>query len=126
MDVNIVQEADPAISHTWNDYKFGEFSDWVNVFKPGKGTITICENVGGARSAQPLYTLHGIPLTPGPLLIAIKVASSQVANGSGHWPPGLTLADAVVTVAASYVQSDSFSKVRLNATSSGPTPRAPA
>ena len=106
-----MQEANPAISYTWTDYEFGEFSDWVNVFKPGTGTITIWENVGGARSAEPLYTLKGIPLTPGPLLVVIKVASSQVANASGDWPPALP--DSVETVAASYVQSDSFSKVRL-------------
>ena len=83
----------------------------VNVFRPGTGTVTIWENIGGARSAQPLYTLKGIPLTPGPLLVVIKVASSQVANATGFWPPALP--DSIETVAASYVQSDSFSKVRL-------------
>jgi hypothetical protein len=36
---------------------------WVNIFKPGKGTITIWENIGGARGKQ-LFTLSGIPLTP--------------------------------------------------------------
>ena len=44
--------------------RFGDFSDWVNVFKPGKGTITIWENTGGSRGKQ-LYQLKGIPLTPG-------------------------------------------------------------
>ena len=53
----------------------GDFSDWVNVFKPGTGTITIWENTGGVRGAQ-IYTLKGIPLTPGPLVAVIKVAAS--------------------------------------------------
>jgi hypothetical protein len=90
----IVQEEDPTITHTWNNFKFSDFSDvrtpslhrysralpsdrhslppacaqWVNVFKPGKGTITIWENTGGTRGAQ-LYQLKGIPLTPGPLVV---------------------------------------------------------
>ena len=34
VDVEISQAGPPAISHTWTDYKFGDFSDWVNVFKP--------------------------------------------------------------------------------------------
>jgi hypothetical protein len=114
VDINIVQDGKDGaspISYTWTDYRFGQFSDWVNVFRPGTGTITIWENVGGARSAQPLYRLHGIALTPGPLLVVIKVAGSQAANTSGFWPPALP--DSIETVAASYVQSDTFSKVRL-------------
>ena len=43
----------------------------------GSGTITVWENVGGKRGAQ-LYELPGIPLTPGPLLVVVKVAASQV------------------------------------------------
>jgi hypothetical protein len=39
------------------------------------------------------------------------VASSQVKNTSGYWPPALP--DAVETIAASYVQTQSTSKVRL-------------
>ena len=57
--------------------KFGDFSDWVNVFKPGTGTITVYENSGGTRGPQ-LFQLKGIPLTPGPLVVVIKVASSVV------------------------------------------------
>ena len=34
VDVEISQAGPPAITHTWTDYKFGEFSDWVNVFQP--------------------------------------------------------------------------------------------
>ena len=36
----------------------------MNVFKPGTGTITVYENVGGKRGAQ-IYTQSKIPLTPG-------------------------------------------------------------
>lgn len=36
----------------------------VNVFREGKGTITIWENIGGTRGSQ-VYQLKGIPLTPG-------------------------------------------------------------
>lgn len=47
----------------------------------GSGTITVWENVGGKRGAQ-LYELPGIPLTPGPLLVVVKVAASQVRFAS--------------------------------------------
>ena len=60
VDVEITQDEDPSISHVWTNYKFADFSDWVNKFKPGKGTITVWENTGGARGAQ-LYQLKGIP-----------------------------------------------------------------
>ena len=82
----------------------------VNVFKPGTGTITIWENTGGTRGAV-LYQKKGIPLTPGPLMVVIKVASSQVANTTGYWPPALP--DSIETIAASYVESASMSKLRL-------------
>ena len=29
VDVTISQEGPPAISHTWNDFEFADFSDWV-------------------------------------------------------------------------------------------------
>ena len=58
-----------------------------------------------------LYTLPGIPLTPGPLMVVLKVASSQVSNATGYWPPALP--DAVETIAASYVQGQTNSKIRL-------------
>jgi hypothetical protein len=77
VDVEIVQDPPgPNISHTWTNFKFTDFSDWVNVFKPGSGTITIWENVGGVRGAQ-IYSLPKIPLTPGPLLVVIKVAGKK-------------------------------------------------
>ena len=65
------------------------------MFKPGTGTITLWENIGGVRDKQ-LYQLKGIPLTPGPLLVVIKVAASQVHNSSGYWPPALP--DSVETI----------------------------
>jgi hypothetical protein len=113
VDVEISQAgvAGPNITHTWTDYKFADFSDWVNVFKPGSGTITVWENVGGTRGAQPIYRLEHIPLTPGPLVVVIKVAASQVANESGFWPPARP--DSVETIAASYVDTDNSSKIRL-------------
>jgi hypothetical protein len=36
---------------------------------------------------------------------------SQVKNASGFWPPSLS--DAIETIAASYIDTDSSSKVRL-------------
>ena len=82
----------------------------MNVFKEGKGTITIWENTGGTRGAQ-IFQLKGIPLTPGPLVVVIKVASSLVKQPAKYWPPALP--DCVETIAASYVQSQQTSKVRL-------------
>lgn len=96
-----------------SNFKFSDFSDWVNVFKPGTGTITIWENVNGKRGDQ-LYKLSKIPLTPGPLVVVIKVAQSQAFNASGpepFWPPRVP--DNVETIAASYVQPGTGGKVRL-------------
>ncbi len=84
--------------------------DRVNRFKPGVGAVKIWENVNGARGAL-LYTVDHIPLTPGPLVVVIKVPSSQTANSSGYWPPSLP--DSVETIAASYVQSAAVSSMRL-------------
>ena len=44
-------------------------------------------------------------------MVVIKVASSQTGQPSKYWPP--TLPDSIETIAASYVQTDSTSKVRL-------------
>ena len=35
----------------------------MNVFKAGRGTVTVWESSGGQKGAQ-LYKLSGIPLTP--------------------------------------------------------------
>lgn len=53
----------------------------------------------------------GIPLTPGPLVVVLKVASSVVKLPGKYWPPALP--DCVESIAASYVQSQNTSKVRL-------------
>lgn len=45
------------------------------------------------------------------MVVVIKVAASQVKNSSGFWPPSLP--DAIETIAASYVDTDPSSKVRL-------------
>lgn len=77
------------------------------------GTITIWENIDGKRGDQ-LYKLSKIPLTPGPLVVVIKVAQSQAFNSSGpepFWPPRVP--DNVETIAASYVQPGTGGKVRL-------------
>lgn len=101
VDVEISQQqGSSSITHTWSDYAFGSFSDWTNVFRPGTGQITVWENVGGKRGAQ-LYQLQHIPLTPGPLVVVLKVAASQAQNVSGYWPPNLP--DAIETIAASCV-----------------------
>lgn len=76
----------------------------------GKGTITLWENTNGKRGNQ-IYQLKGIPLTPGPLVVVVKVASSVVKQPDKYWPPALP--DAVETIAASYVQTATSSKVRL-------------
>ena len=84
------------------------------MFKPGTGTITVWENVGGTRGAEPVYKVDKIPLTPGPLVVVIKVAQDQAFNASGpsdFWPPREP--DNVETIAASYVQPGDSAKVRL-------------
>jgi hypothetical protein len=35
VDVTIEQNGG-SISFTWKDYKFADFSDWINLFKPGQ------------------------------------------------------------------------------------------
>ena len=42
VDAMITQDAaDPPINHTWSNFKFTDFSDWVNIFKPGRSTMRI-------------------------------------------------------------------------------------
>ena len=47
VDVTITQNSN--VSHTWSNYGFADFSNWVNVFVVGTGSITIWENVNGQR-----------------------------------------------------------------------------
>jgi hypothetical protein len=72
--------------------------------------VQVWENIGGKRATQ-LLRLTDIPLTPGPLIVVLKVASSLTSNHSAFWPPAL--ADSIETIAASYVQGAGGSKVRL-------------
>lgn len=109
-DAVVTQDENPAISHTFSNFGFGDFSDWINVFAVGKGTITVFESVAGKRGRQ-VFQLKGFPLTPGPLVVVLKVASSLVKQPDKYWPP--VLADSIETIAASYVQSQKTSEVRL-------------
>ena len=68
--------------------------------KPGLGTFTVYENTGGTRGRQ-IYQLKGIPLTPGPLVVVIKVASSVTGQPDKYWPPALP--DAVETIVSAHV-----------------------
>ena len=114
IDVMIQQEvsANQTIVYNWTNYKFAQYSNWVNVFEPGAGSITIWENTGGATGKM-LYHLDHIPLTPGPLVVALKVAGDQDPTIPGkYWPP--TEADQVETIAASYVpQKNGNASLRL-------------
>jgi hypothetical protein len=87
------------LSYTWNNYHFGEFSGWVEIFQDGTGTIDIYASTNGAKGSLLLSTV--IPLTPGPLVVVIK----------DFWPP--TSYTNVETIAASYVPVSSGSGVRL-------------
>ena len=52
--------------------------------EPGQVWLTFaCVIADGTRGDQ-LYQLTGIPLTPGPLVVVVKVAASQVNNASGE------------------------------------------
>eukprot|EP01052_Picozoa_sp_SAG31_P055810 SAG31_NODE_15625_length_746_cov_0.935085_1_plen_128_part_10 len=84
------------MSHTFSNYRFSQFSDWISIFKGGTGTITIREHDSGK------ILLHTqIPLTPGPLVVVIK----------DSWPP--KEANNVETVAASFIPTKNGSAVRL-------------
>lgn len=90
--------AAPAVSFTWTNYAFAQHSNWVNVFQAGSGTMQLWENLGGQRQPKLLYSKE-IPLTPGPLVVALKVALDQdPAEPSKfwcallqHWPSGSLL-----------------------------------
>ena len=99
------------ISYSWNNYAFANYSNWVNVFKSGSGTLTLFENVGGQRGARTLYSKE-IPLTPGPLVVAVKVALNQdPSDPSKYWPPSEP--DQIETIAASYPPATGLASVRL-------------
>ena len=45
VDATITQD---SVTHTWTGYRFSQFSDWVNVFHGGFGTITLKDHASGA------------------------------------------------------------------------------
>ena len=54
-------------------------------------------------STKALYTLAGIPLTPGPLMVVLKVDQALFAtNAAALWPPHTSAS--IETIASSYVQ----------------------
>ena len=88
-----------ATSYTWENYGYGEFSGWVQVFSDGFGTITVYEADGTSKGRQ--LVTKNIPLTPGPLVVVIM----------GYWP--LSDPNNIETIAASYVPPVTGSGVRL-------------
>ena len=78
-------ETSSGVSFTWTNYRFAQHSNWVNVFAAGSGTLQLWENVAGQRQPKVLYS-KDIPLTPGPLVVALKVALNQdPAQPSTFW-----------------------------------------
>eukprot|EP01050_Picozoa_sp_SAG11_P004072 SAG11_NODE_250_length_11615_cov_25.090917_6_plen_529_part_00 len=80
VDVTITQDAANGsipTAYTWSDYSFGSYSGWVNVFSAGHGTLMLWEDVNGRRTSKLLFT-KDIPLTPGPLVVALKVRTEYV------------------------------------------------
>jgi hypothetical protein len=97
LDAEIYQ-ASNGRSYTWSNYKFGEFSGWNELFDEGTGSITLWENKNGQRVQPAMLANHSIPLTPGPLVVAVK-ANIGLVNRTA-WPPNQPTN--VETVAASY------------------------
>ena len=46
VDVTITQG---SVTHSWKNYRFTQFSDWVSVFHGGTGTITVNEAGGSGQ-----------------------------------------------------------------------------
>lgn len=85
IDVMIKQEvnANTTIVYNWTNYKFAQYSDWVNVFQPGVGSITISESTTG----KTLYHLEHIPLVrtaPPVLSHAAHIAHKTVSELYWH------------------------------------------
>ena len=55
VDVEISQPGPPAISHTWNNFKFADFSDWVQSLSLPRPSAPLsfvkshCRSVRGTR-----------------------------------------------------------------------------
>ena len=79
-----------STAHTWQAYKYGEFSEWTTIFKPGAAELTI--TVDGKT-----VLTKAVALTPGPLVVALRPANVPVGH---YWPPTAT---SIELIAASYV-----------------------
>lgn len=88
------------MSKTWENYGFGHFSAWTEIFSPGHGEIEVWESVGGNAKSK-LLIKKQIPLTPGPLTVVTK----------GMWP--LNETTNIETIACSYVPTIGDSGVRI-------------
>ena len=93
LDATITQG---TVRHTWNNYRFSQFSEWLDIFRAGAGHLTIENNSTG----EVLLTAT-IPLTPGPLLVVVK----------DFWPP--SEANNIEAIAASFTPPKLGSAVRL-------------
>lgn len=97
VDIQIVQKAS-GLSFTWPGYGFGEFSNWTSHFKTGTGTV----NVIDSKTQKLLLSIPNAPLTPGPLVVAVKCSDGSGA-GKQCWPPSdKQLGGSVDTIAASF------------------------
>uniref|UniRef100_A0A7S1LUP3 DUF4397 domain-containing protein n=1 Tax=Neobodo designis TaxID=312471 RepID=A0A7S1LUP3_NEODS len=94
-----IYQASSGRSYTWTNFKFGQFSSWNELFEDGTGSITLWENKDGTRVEPALLANHSIPLTPGPLVVAVK-ANLGLVNRT-WWPPNQ--GSNIETIAASYV-----------------------
>ena len=79
-----------GVSHTWSQYGFGDFSEWLTTFKAAPATLHISS--GGA-----LLLSQSVSLTTGPLVIALRPDNVPVGH---QWPPTAT---SLELIAASYL-----------------------
>ena len=90
-----------GVSHTWSQYGFGDFSEWLTTFKAAPATLHISS--GGA-----LLLTQSVSLTTGPLVIALRPDNVPVGH---QWPPTAT---SLELIAASYLPAPAGSSgVRL-------------
>lgn len=109
VDIEIVQPSNGR-KYTWKNYGFGEYSNWTSKFDTGSGTINIIES----STQKVLLSLPGAPLTPGPLVVAVKCPAAAGKVAGSCWPPSdKQLGGSVETIAASYVPPKNGSGVRL-------------
>lgn len=113
VDVEVSQTDPNPHTHTWENYEYAQFSDWVSSFEVGTGAVKVWESVNGTRGAL-LLTVADIPLTPGPLVVALKCPQIALPGAPQCWPPAdAMLGASIETFAASYVPVSSGAAVRL-------------